>query len=871
MAHSLDGIDVIECDRCPELCESRNLIVNGRGPQNAKIAVVGQAPGREEDNRGEPFIGPAGKTLNKWLIAAGFNPDRDVYYTNSTRCIGPKNKDGKEREPSAVEVRNCRDFLLDELEFVNPDLIVPAGAIALENLYNEAKFPGGKKLPITQLRGAVLWQDEVGKKMVPILHPASAFHTWSNERYGIADLTKALKESEEPYVFDVGIGKYTVCLDVESVEHLAELVEAEASVLSIDVETTSLDWQTGRILCVGMSWETGTGFVVPVLGRTVQDGSAPEGTIEEIWKPEEKKRVIKALRRIFQSDVPKIGQNIRFDQLYLQYNLEIYLNNIVFDTMLAYHLFYEEQGHSLETLCNLFTNMGDYGRGTAEYKTHMADCPLDILWKYQGGDVDCTLRVAFAIDKLFDEAPEDRRWLFENLTMPLSQAAKHMEERGILVDQKKAEQLVDTYDRLVVEELAKLHAIPEVPEKFNHRSEAQKRKLLFEVIGLEPSSIVTEKRHEASTKKEALEEIGVVSHPVIPVMIRLAGLEQIMKTFLKGAKPESRDAGKTGLLNKISQVDGRLHTNYRVDGTETGRFSHKPNIANVVGEGKSEEGAPIREIFIAPPGRVLLSADYSQMELRGLAYISEDERLIGVLESGVDVHDFVGRKLFMVPDGTLVTKEQRRQAKTFNFGLGYGMTEKTIARRLGCTEKRATELLEMYFGIVEKLPDYFARQRRIVKNHGEVFNIFGRRRKFWGVQTMKHFGGYKRQMGHIFRESYNFPVQSSASDIHSLATIALDEDKWLADNEAWIVASIHDSVMIEVAIEKAEEVARYVQHMMVDTAWQVTERVGRPWAIPVDVEWGPAWEIITHHLSYGKEEVHEGKPDKCTQCELVAA
>ena len=93
----------------------------------------------------------------------------------------------------------------------------------------------------------------------------------------------------------------------------------------------------------------------------------------------------------------------------------------------------------------------------------------------------------------------------------------------------------------------------------------------------------------------------------------------------------------------------------------------------------------------------------------------------------------------------------------------------------------------------------------------------------------------------------------------------------MADNEAWIVASIHDSVMIEVAIEKAEEVARYVQHMMVDTAWQVTERVGRPWAIPVDVEWGPAWEIITHHLSYGKEEVHEGKPDKCTQCELVAA
>lgn len=856
-----DGVAVTACDRCPELCDSRSTIVNGRGPRNAKIAFVGLGPGQKEDGRGEVWVGPAGETARNWMLESGIDPKRDVYWLNATRCIGPKNTEGKERDPTPEEVRNCRGFLIDELKWANPDLIVPAGGIALEALYNDAKFEGGKALPITRIRGSVLWQEELGMKMVPILHPASAFHVWSNEKYGRADLTKALRESKHPDQFDDGLGRYTACLDVESVEQLADLVESEAGVLSLDTETTSLDWQTGNVLCVGVSWEPGTAYVVPLRG---------EGG-KEMWSKADYKRIMAALRRIFEGDVPKIGQNVKFDQLFLKHDLDIHVKNITFDTMLAYHLFNEEKGHSLETLCNLYTNMGDYGREAAGYKTHMVDCPLDILWKYQAADADCTLRVAIEIDKQLEAEPK-RRWLFENITMPLATASMHMEENGVLVDGELAEKLVETYDALVAHELEQLHAISDLPQPFNHRSHAQVRKFLFGPkdeggLALDVSSILTDKARLPSVKKEALEEVGVDTHPIIPILIRLAGLEQIMKTFLKGAKPEAREKSKKGLLNKISKVDNRLHTNYRVDGTETGRLSHSPNIANVAGEGKSEEGAPIRAIFIAPDGRVLLNADYSQVELRGLAYIAEDERLIRVLETpGADVHDFVARKLFEVVEGTLVTKDQRRQAKTFNFGLGYGMTEKTIAKRLGCSEERAADLLTMYFGIITKLPDYFAKQRRTVRNRHEVFNIFGRRRLFWGVETMRHFGGYKRQMGHIYRESYNFPVQSSASDIHSLATIRLDQDEWLRDLGVLLVASIHDSVMMEVPIDMAEQVARYVQKVMQDSAYEVTERVGRPWIVPVDVDWGPAWETITHHLTQS-EQVHTGSPDKCEVCD----
>ena len=352
-----------------------------------------------------------------------------------------------------------------------------------------------------------------------------------------------------------------------------------------------MDWQTGNILCVGVSWQPGTAFVVPVLG---------EGG-EEFWSKSDKKRVLRALKRIFESEVPKIGQNIKFDDLFLSHDLDIHLKNVTFDTMLAYHLFNEEKGHALETLCNLYTNMGDYGREAAEYKTHMVDCPLPILWKYQGADADCTLRVALALDKQFDEAPEARRWVFEHIAMPLSIAAMHMEEHGVLVDMEKAENLVKTYDALVAEELQKLHAMPEVPEGFNHRSDNQKRALLFESLGLAPSSIITDKARAASVKREALEEIGVDAHEVIPILIRLAALEQIMKTFLKGAKPEAREKSKKGLLNKISKVDDRLHTNYRVDGTETGRLSHSPNIANVVGSGKAKAAEEARGLTPVEP------------------------------------------------------------------------------------------------------------------------------------------------------------------------------------------------------------------------------------------------------------------------------
>ena len=838
-----DGVAVIECDRCPELCQSRKNIVNGRGRPQAKIAVVGQAPGREEDTKARPFIGPAGKTLNNWLRAAGFHPERDVYYLNATRCIGPKDKDGKEREPSDQEIANCREFLFDELRQVDPGIIVPAGGIALQSLY--------EKVGITQLRGAVLWHEDLRKKMVPILHPASAFHLWSNEQYGLADLQKAHRESKKSTEMSDGLGKYQVCLDVESVEALADLVEQEAEVLAFDTETTSLDWQTGSVLCVGISWQPGTAFVVPVLGHGAK----------EMWSPEDKERVLAALKRILESDTPKIGQNGKFDQLYLKHDLGIIVRGYEFDDMLAYHLFHEEKGHSLDTMCNLFTNMGDYSREARPYKQDMAQCPTDKLWLYQAADADCTLRVALILDEMLDGEPKFR-WIFENITMPMAEATMHMEEHGVLVDGEKAEALVKTYDALVVKEKAILHAIPKVPEKLNHRADAQVRTLLFETLGLPESGILTDKAKLPSVKKEALEEIGVDTHPIIAPLIRLKGLEQIMKMYLKGAIPEKREEGSysKGLLSRISVVDNRLHTGYRVDGTETGRLSASPNIQNIAGEGKSEEGAPIREIFIAPPGRVLLSADYSQMELRGLGYIAEDERLVGVLESGTDIHDFVARELFDIPDGVDVTKEQRRVAKTFNFGLGYGMTKAAISRRLGCSEERAQELLDMYFSIIPKLQDYFARQRRAIKNRGVTYNIFGRRRLFYGIKTMQHFRGYRRQMGHIYRESYNFPVQSSASDIHSLATIAVDRDSWLRDNEAWLVASIHDSVMIEVAVEKAEEVARYVQELMVRTAREVTTVVGRPWLVPVDAEWGPAWEVVTHKLhSDGTLEVMKEK------------
>ena len=827
MTVELDGTNVISCDKCPALCESRSQIVNGRGPKDARIVVVGSAPNASDDRRGMPFAGPAGTTLENWFEMAGIDAERSVYYTGAVRCRPPKKSDDKDREPNEEEIRNCNDFLLDEIEEIDPDIIIPAGATALKALYD-----GGSR--VTQLRGTVLWNDELGKKMLPILHPSAAFHTWSIEEWAIADLNKAKIEMESPDENPLeATVDYSVCLDVESVEVLVdELLEADC--FAFDTETTSLDWQTGKVLCIGFSAEEGTGVVVPIVGQWLTD----------IWSAADYKRVIAALTRLFASDVPKIGQNGKFDVLYLKYGLGIEVKNYAFDTMLAYHLFHEEgQGLSLSALRGLFTTMGDYDSSMAEWKTHMADCPTDQLWKYQAGDADCTFRVAMRIDDMLEEYPK-LRWVFDNVVIPMSETTMHMEERGVLVDMDLANKLVETYDRLVEESLKALHALKGVPEDLNHRSPIHIRKLLFETLKLPPSSIVTDKAKLPSVKAEALEEIGVDTHPAIQLLITINQLGQIQKTFLTGAIKEKRDKADKGLVNKVSKVSGRLHTNYRVDGTETGRNSAKPNLQNVVGKGKAVAGAPIREIFIAPPGFSLMIPDFSQIELRGLAYQSKDENLIELLESGTDVHDYVARHLFNIPDDQPVGKEDRRKAKTFNFGLGYGMTEKTLAKRFGTTEERALELLDMYMKLFANLDDYFLKCRRRVKNYGFEENIFGRRRRFWGINTMKHFGGYNRELGHINRTAYNFPIQSSAADIHSLATIAVDTDQWLKDAGVLCIGTIHDSVILEVPTEMNEEVARYVQKLMYNSAKETSG-----WHVPVEVEVGPRWETVTHMLN----------------------
>src|SRR5574341_190020 len=166
-----DGLNVLECNRCPRLCGSRQNIVNGRGPKNPKVILVGQAPGREEDAKNRAFIGPAGQTVQMWFEKAGLDPVEDVYYVNATRCIAPLDAEGKEDTPTSQEIENCREFLIDEIRALDPEIVIPAGNIALETLYGREK--------ITEMRGSVLWSDELESRMIPILHPASAFHTYS--------------------------------------------------------------------------------------------------------------------------------------------------------------------------------------------------------------------------------------------------------------------------------------------------------------------------------------------------------------------------------------------------------------------------------------------------------------------------------------------------------------------------------------------------------------------------------------------------------------------------------------------------------------------------------------------------------------------
>ncbi len=863
----MKGRRVLDCNLCEKLCGSRKMIVNGHGPRHARVAVIAEAPGEVEDQYGRPLIGPAGQTIRNWLDKCGIDPE-DVYYDNAVKCRPEGNK-----TPTAREIKNCNEHLWHALEWVQPDVIIACGNTAVAALLPEAVAKEG----ITKVRGHVFWNKRLQRKIIPTFHPSAAFHDFGLEIFCLADIAKALKEAKHPTKLPPGLGDYKAILDVDDVEALCARLE-KSDLLVFDTETShsakltceeagdkgALDWRGAQVLCIGLTDEVEKGYIIPVVGQNFR----------EIWKPSEWHRVLNAVGHLMESDVPKIAQNGKFD-VHMLRMMGIWVNNFAFDTMLAYALIHESASHALEPMRSLFTTMPFYDDAIydcTDGKAHMERAPEDMIWKYCGADVDCTLRVAKAVDKLLDDEGEKVRWIFENISMPAQAAATHIEERGVMIDMELAAHILEETDRLIEKTDKVLYEA--IPEQWRvaglSASWQKKQKLLYTQLNLPLPPVLTktgsnckacrnrETQHwfHTSTDKNAIKELEG-SHPVIAPLQTVIQLHTLKKTFLLGEDDEEEltDAEKaarppkkrkaTGLLQHVG-ADQRIHTSYGLANVETGRWSSSPNLQNIPKEKdeRPEVYQLIRKLFIAPKGRKLVEVDFSQLELRVLAYMSGEAVMIEKFENNEDFHLYTARNvLFKKLDPEMlddewkrVHKDKRDGAKVFNFGVPYGLTAWGVSQRFHCSEEEGGEYITDFNHHFTQVHGYFNQSDRDLKRRHQRKNALGRTRHFFGVDTMQHFGGYRRMLGHMKREAYNYPIQSTGSDILSLSTIAVDNDPWFEAHGAFIVLSVHDSLTLECPEEYAADCGRRVQKHFA--------RAGRKnldWYLPGECQIGQRW------------------------------
>jgi DNA polymerase-1 len=403
--------------------------------------------------------------------------------------------------------------------------------------------------------------------------------------------------------------------------------------------------------------------------------------------------------------------------------------------------------------------------------------------------------------------------LYQRMELPLVRVLARMEDAGIRIDldflNELGKELNDECRRLEAE----IHT--HADEQFNVNSTPQLRRILFEKLGLTP---VKKTKTGPSTDADSLQKLAE-EHPIVETLLRYREVEKLRSTYADALPP-------------LVGADGRIHATFNQLATTTGRISSEsPNLQNV--PVRTAGGRELRRAFIADEGCGLLTADYSQIELRVLAHLADDPGLIDAFERGADVHTTTAARVFDVPEDK-VDEFQRRFAKVVNYGLAYGMEAYGLAQRLDIPTDQAREILDAYFAAFPNVAGYMTETIREAKACGYTTTLFGRRRQ---LPELSSDNFRIRQMGE--RMAQNAPVQGTAADIFKLAMIDLDQALEAAKLESRMVLTVHDELVLEVPLAEREEVEPLVRRVMADAA---------ELRVPLEVEigFGPNWSEAKH-------------------------
>lgn len=598
-----------------------------------------------------------------------------------------------------------------------------------------------------------------------------------------------------------------VVRDEKTLDELVKKLE-KAEAIAFDTETTSTDQMQAELVGIALAVEEGKGYYVPV--GHLEGDQLPLDTVMDRLRPS-----------LTNPGMTKIGHNIKYDAIVMARH-GLAANPLSFDTMLAEFLLnpqYSRGKLGLKSMAflRLGVEMTDIKEliGSGRKQKTMDQVSIGDAAPYAAADADMTLRLAVQLEP---ELRDMGHWeLFDEIEMPLLPVLADMEMNGVLLDTS----LLETMSGELGERLEAIESeiAGYVGEEININSTQQLSDALFIKLGLPTEGLRKTSSGRYSTAVDVLESLQG-EHPIIDLIMEHRELGKLKSTYL--------DA----LPRLVNPGTGRLHTSYNSAGSVTGRISSSdPNLQNI--PIRTEIGRRIRAAFVAEPGYVLMSADYSQVELRVLAHMSEDELLREAFRKGQDIHASTAAVVLGIKPED-VTVEQRSFAKRVNFGLLYGMSAFRLARESRLTLGEAEEFLRDYFDSMPGVEDYLDMTKARAAEEGYVETLLGRRRYFPVLQSDEEGRRNAIARRAAEREAINMPIQGTAADIIKIAMIRLHAALQEAGLGARMLLQVHDELVLEVPEDKADQTANLVREIM-EGAYQLEV------PLKVDVHQGPSW------------------------------
>ena len=712
-------------------------------------------------------VGP--KTAVKWLTQYGSLENIIANADHITGVVGENLRKALTWLPTARELITirCDVGIQENLNDLAPQ---PQDKEKLLALFDRFEFKSWKR----EL-------DAEGK--TPALQ-ANVYKASSDSQKGLSQIPAEIASEVSAYSPNLSRQYETIFSPAQFEIWLEKL--SKAGLICFDTETTSLDPLTAKIVGMSFSVEAGSAAYLP-LKHDYFDAPEQLNFAEALAK-------VKPI--LENANIKKVGQNLKYDQHVLA-NHGIMLNGIAHDTMLQSYVFESHKTHGMDALSERHLGITPISfesvAGKGAKQVGFNQVTVEVAAEYAAEDADITLQLHEAMHPII-AADAKLLYIYQQIEMPVSEILFTIERNGVLID---ANMLNSQSNEIGLKLIALENQAYELAgQPFNLASPKQLQEILFDKLGIKPTKKTPS--GAPSTDEDVLQELAL-DYPLPKVLLEYRGLAKLKSTY-------------TDKLPKmINPQTGRVHTSYNQAVAITGRLaSSDPNLQNI--PVRTAEGRRIREAFIAPPGSHIVSADYSQIELRIMAHLSKDAGMLQAFANNEDIHRHTAAEIFGV-ERDAVDNEQRRYAKVINFGLIYGMSAFGLAQNLNIERSAAANYIERYFARYPGVREYMDKTRDIAKQKGYVETYFGRR--LW-VPEINSPNGMRRAGAE--RAAINAPMQGTAADLIKLAMIAVDI--WLRDEKLTtkLIMQVHDELVLEVPENELELVKVKLPELMQNVA-----------------------------------------------------